>query len=76
MPEWIAEDSVSGEIFDHSDAFELPDLPMDDIEVFFLAEDPQVRPLLVLNSFSLSLLAVMARHVHRMQVLQCKCILC
>lgn len=48
MPEWIAEDSVSGEIFDHSDAFELPDLPMDDIEVFFLAEDPQVRPLLVL----------------------------
>lgn len=51
VPKWIAEDSVSGEPFNHSDVIELPDLPMEDIEIFFLAEDPQVRALTVVSSF-------------------------
>ncbi|XP_050696551.1 nascent polypeptide-associated complex subunit alpha, muscle-specific form-like [Eriocheir sinensis] len=41
--EWIAEDSISGEPFNHSDVIVLPDLPMEDIEIFFLAEDPQAN---------------------------------
>lgn len=45
MPEWIADDSISGETFNHSDVIELPNMPMDDIEIFFLAEDPEVRAL-------------------------------
>lgn len=63
MPEWIAEDSVSGETFNHSDVIEVPNLPMDDIEVFFLAEDPQVRALNVISSF-LSLLTFRAGYAH------------
>lgn len=53
VPEWIAEDSASGETFNHSEVVEVPNLPMDDIEVFFLAEDPQVRILKAI-SFNLS----------------------
>lgn len=63
VPEWIAEDSVSGETFNHSDVIEVPSLPMDDIEVFFLAEDPQVRALNVFSSF-LFLLTFRARNAH------------
>lgn len=44
MPEWIADDPVSGVIFDHSEVNQDPALPMDDVKEFFVAEDPQVSP--------------------------------
>ena len=44
MSEFIADDPVSGEIFDHSQIIQDPAFPMDEIEVFFVAEDPEVSP--------------------------------
>lgn len=49
VPEWIAEDPIAGEPFNHSDVIVLPDLPMEDIEIFFLAEDPEVRALTIVS---------------------------